>query len=353
MLTGHPARAGCLPASRRRHPGAATPVQPTPRTARLSTAAAPAASASAPTGVPTPLPLEVRQAALGHEMRAAAFLRAISFYKYPPGRSEFAARSHRQMKTDAEWESVQAKVQGRDPAYQEMDVTCFIAYVLDDESTISNNSNSSDYGRSAPSTSGSSPSGHGSMPNGLSGSLESPCSSFDEGQRSAAELLAELRSNLDDLVKLSPTSASEAGPGPGSEAAARSGRGAAEAAAAAGARRLVVGSLDINVGAALPSEELAGRMPQSNPRRRRAYLSNVCVAPPARRLGVARALLSHAETVARRQGVEWLYVHVVADNTPAVRLYCNAMGFQVEQEESEAYARSLQRPRRLLLAKGL
>lgn len=28
-------------------------------------------------------------------------------------------------------------------------------------------------------------------------------------------------------------------------------------------------------------------------------------------------------------GVQWLYVHVVADNQPAVKLYCEAMGFEV------------------------
>ncbi|PNH11494.1 hypothetical protein TSOC_001590 [Tetrabaena socialis] len=93
--------------------------------------------------------------------------------------------------------------------------------------------------------------------------------------------------------------------------------------------------------------------PQADPRQRRAYLSNVCVAPAARRLGVARSLLQHAEQVARREGVEWLYVHVVADNRPALTLYCDAMGYQVEQSESEGTAHTLQRPRRLLLAKQL
>ncbi|PNH10450.1 hypothetical protein TSOC_002814 [Tetrabaena socialis] len=91
----------------------------------------------------------------------------------------------------------------------------------------------------------------------------------------------------------------------------------------------------------------------ADPRQRRAYLSNVCVAPAARRLGVARSLLQHAEQVARREGVEWLYVHVVADNRPALTLYCDAMGYQVEQSESEGTAHTLQRPRRLLLAKQL
>ncbi|KXZ43502.1 hypothetical protein GPECTOR_88g445 [Gonium pectorale] len=250
------------------------------------------------------------------ELRGAAYLRAISFYSYPEGRSEFAARSHRRMKADAEWEAVTAKVQGRDEAYKELDVTCFIATVEDDV----------DPGDAAA---------------GVGGAVA--------GSRS--ELLAELRSSLDASAQL-----------PAETAAATGGSGGVGGAGCSGAdgaqpgrrrRRLVVGSLDLNVGAALPSEELIGRLPQADPRTRRAYLSNVCVAPAARRLGVARALLRAAEAAAAGKGVEQLYVHVVADNAPAVGLYCGSMGFQVEQTESEGFARSLQRPRRLLLAKQL
>lgn len=52
-------------------------------------------------------------------------------------------------------------------------------------------------------------------------------------------------------------------------------------------------------------------------------------------------------------GVEYLYVHVVADNSPALELYRNVCGFEVEAQEAEGYARALQRPRRMLLVKQL
>lgn len=51
-------------------------------------------------------------------------------------------------------------------------------------------------------------------------------------------------------------------------------------------------------------------------------------------------------------GVEHLYVHVVADNTPAHNLYLS-LGYEQEAEETEAFARALRRPRRLLLHKQL
>lgn len=58
------------------------------------------------------LPLTVRLTHNTAELRAAAYLRASSFYTYPEGRSEFASRSHRRMKADAEWDALQAKTSG-------------------------------------------------------------------------------------------------------------------------------------------------------------------------------------------------------------------------------------------------
>ncbi|EFJ45206.1 hypothetical protein VOLCADRAFT_106017 [Volvox carteri f. nagariensis] len=269
-------------------------------------AAAAAAAAATPAATAPALVCAVQQAATPAELRAAAFLRAVSFYTYPPGRSEYAARSHRHMKANAEWESVTAKVEvdDVDPGYgrQATAPTTITTTVTASEGD----------GAELPAAS-------------------QHCGSND--QESGA-LLAALRSCLDACAQLpaEPGSSASASPRP---------------------RRLVVGSLDLNVGHTLPSEELIGRHPQFDPRHRRAYLSNVCVAPAARRLGVARSLLRHVEEVARGAGVQWLYVHVVANNTPAVALYCNALGFQVEQSESEGYARALQRPPRLLLAKCL
>lgn len=52
------------------------------------------------------------------EYRAAAAVRAASFYTYPTDRSELAIRAHVRMKVDAEWEAIEAKAYGRDPAYK-------------------------------------------------------------------------------------------------------------------------------------------------------------------------------------------------------------------------------------------
>ncbi|GIL53141.1 hypothetical protein Vafri_8812 [Volvox africanus] len=295
------------------------------RSVRLAAAFEPAATAPL-------LVSEVQQARTSAELRAAAFLRAISFYSYPPGRSEYASRSHRHMKANEEWESVTAKVAGRDEAFRDMDVTCFIAAVDDLE---------------GPGSGGIGAAGGPYSTTDIQALGTGESSSGTQGPNQN-ELLDALRSCLDACAQLPAE--------PGATAASTDPRVSGPPGSVLPRprpRRLVVGSLDLNVGHTLPSEELIGRNPQADPRRRRAYLSNVCVAPAARRLGVASALLRHAEDVARRSGVEWLYVHVVADNTPAVGLYCNTFGFLVEQSESEGFARSLQRPRRLLLAKCL
>ena len=118
--------------------------------------------------------------------------------------------------------------------------------------------------------------------------------------------------------------------------------------------RIVVGTLDLNVGAVLPAEELVGRQPGSgDPSRARGYLSNVCVSKAARRRGIASALAIRAEEFARVAEVEYLYVHVVAENEAAVALYVDLLGFQLESEETASFAHSLGRPRRKLLCKRL
>ena len=120
----------------------------------------------------------------------------------------------------------------------------------------------------------------------------------------------------------------------------------------------VVGSLDLNIGAWLPSEPLRGARPEASAELGRAYLSNVCVAPGARRRGVAAGMISCAADRARGEGVSDLYVHVVADNTPALELYLRC-GFQVESEESKNLAattrggRGDKHARRLLLHQTL
>jgi ribosomal protein S18 acetylase RimI-like enzyme len=69
--------------------------------------------------------------------------------------------------------------------------------------------------------------------------------------------------------------------------------------------------------------------------------------------GIGKMLINASMEEAARRGVQHMYVHVVADNRAARQLYIDQCGFQVEQEESEAYARGLNRPRRLLLWRPL
>lgn len=116
-----------------------------------------------------------------------------------------------------------------------------------------------------------------------------------------------------------------------------------------GSIEAVLATLDLNRGATLPAEELGGTRGGASSR---AYLSNVSVAPGARRRGLAHALLAAAAARAAAAGVRHLYVHCVADNAPAAALY-KASGFAVEAEETAAEARALNRPRRLLFHKHL
>ena len=84
----------------------------------------------------------------------------------------------------------------------------------------------------------------------------------------------------------------------------------------------------------------------------RAYVSNVCVAPNVRRLGIGERLISDAIRTARRMGVQHLYIHVEKQNEAAVRLYRKA-GFEQEQEEGVEVARRMCRPPRYLLHMAL
>lgn len=115
----------------------------------------------------------------------------------------------------------------------------------------------------------------------------------------------------------------------------------------------VVGTLDLNQGLKLPSEELTGRLPEQNAQVQRAYLSNVCTAKAAQRQGVAAALIESVTREARQQGIKYLYVHVAQNNQAAKKLYCTRCGFHEEQKENESYARALGRPPRLLLCQAL
>lgn len=104
----------------------------------------------------------------------------------------------------------------------------------------------------------------------------------------------------------------------------------------------------------MPSEGLVGSLPSgAGARYGRAYLSNVCTAPGARRQGVAAALITAAAGHAHALGVQQLYVHVMHRNAAARRLYLHHCSFAVEQEEGEAQAVALSRPTRMLLGSCL
>ena len=112
---------------------------------------------------------------------------------------------------------------------------------------------------------------------------------------------------------------------------------------------LIVGSLDINIGDRLPAEELAGTRSLG----RRAYLSNVGVAPAARRTGVASRMIERASIIARDEyAVHTLYVHVQHDNDAAIALY-ERSDFIREAQETAGAESSLGRPARVLLRRDL
>ena len=112
-----------------------------------------------------------------------------------------------------------------------------------------------------------------------------------------------------------------------------------------GRQFLILGSLDINVGDRLPAEESIGERAPG----KRAYLSNVSVVPPARRLGIAMAMIERAIEIARDDiGIEMMYVHVESRNLTALALY-RRCGFEIESEETEGAATTLGRPPRILL----
>jgi ribosomal protein S18 acetylase RimI-like enzyme len=223
---------------------------------------APPVRASSAPAPPAPFALFVREARDSADFRAAAGLRAFSFYTYPSGRSDFAQASHQRMKADAEWAALSEKTAGTDPVWACCQVTCLLA--LADEAS---------------------------------------------GQ----------------LLQHAPV--------PGVSWRVPDGA--------------VCGTLDLNRGPQLPSEQLRGR--EGAGEGERAYISNVAVLPAARRRGVARELIAEAQRRAAQAGVRALYVHVAADNESARALYASA-GFEVEAEEK---AESPGQPPHLLLLRRL
>lgn len=200
-------------------------------------------------------------------IRAAAYLRALSFYTYPEGRTEEALKLHRKMKTDDEFSALTSKVAGLEQGYKR--IVCTLALY--------------------------------------------PLACLDD--RSIVDLHPALKVTFVN-----------------------------------GEEHVLVGSLDLNQGKILPGEIVGNKPEGLNADRERGYLSNVCVAPLMRQRGIGVALLQQAQKIAQLWGITSLYVHVVATNEAAVKLY-NKGGFLLEKEESASDARRQARPRRSLLHK--
>ena len=279
------------------------------------------ASSVAPTTAPSldPSKIAVRATTESAELRGAAAARALAFYTYPSDRSEFSIRSHRNMRIDAEWDAIGEKIRGEDVAFRDTRVECVVVALTLDED--------------------------GALPDGFA---------YDANTLDAACVVPK----------------SETTPA-----------------------LLILGTLDVNQGAKLPAEELAGMHPGTDDpvpegtdisqdsfgtnkgnygngesdfdakirayedslgtrpvRYRRGYLSNVCVLAAARRLGIGHLLMEESLKVGKTWGIETMYVHVEAENVGAKRFY-EKNGFEVCEQETEAYALSLSRPRRLLLSR--
>ena len=74
-----------------------------------------------------PSDVSVRETRVSGELRAAAAARALSFYTYPPDRSQFSVRAHRAVRINAEWDAIHAKIAGDDVAYRDCRVACIVA----------------------------------------------------------------------------------------------------------------------------------------------------------------------------------------------------------------------------------
>ncbi len=85
---------------------------------------------------------------------------------------------------------------------------------------------------------------------------------------------------------------------------------------------------------------------------KRAYLSNLAIAPNHRRQGAARQLLSTCENIALGWGFHRIYLHVMADNPAAQSLYRQA-GYQSIAVSNPILSGLGLRPERLLLSKQL
>ena len=310
----------------------------------VSTPAKTSGSQSSQKTRPDPSLVEVRESTVSNELRAAAAARALSFYTYPADRSEFSVRAHRNMRIDAEWDAIRAKIAGTDVAFRHSRVSCVVATLDLDENGVApggwadagvdDSLDPSCYANVAPDGS--------NARRVVLGTLD-----VNQGVSLPAEELAGQFPRAEDPtpadVDVREDGRGTNGPKPGE--CDRDGTDV-DAAAAADGDGVACGIESAYEGSdAVAAAEGLNARPM---RYRRAYLSNVCVLPVARRTGLGRRLMNRAMRVAKGWGVERLYVHVVADNVGARKFY-EDLGFVVEAEESATFAAGLNRPRRLLL----
>lgn len=306
----------------------------------VSTPAKTSGSQSSQKTRPDPSLVEVRESTVSNELRAAAAARALSFYTYPADRSEFSVRAHRNMRIDAEWDAIRAKIAGEDVAFRDCRVACVVAVMdlprdgspppgwdpadLDPASVVPGGS---DGYPGADDEKGLAP-----PPRVVLGTLD-----VNQGVKLPAEELAGTKPAEDDPT---PPRCDLSEDGKGTNAKGYgNGETLAEGAATTG-------------GAGEKTETLGVNANARPTRYRRAYLSNVCVLPAARRAGLGKMLMEEAFEVARGWGVERMYVHVVNDNHAARAFYAES-GFEVEAEETAAQAAALSRPPRILLAQDI
>ncbi|KAL5707689.1 GCN5-related N-acetyltransferase 6 [Ranunculus cassubicifolius] len=104
----------------------------------------------------------------------------------------------------------------------------------------------------------------------------------------------------------------------------------------------VVGTLDLSIRQFLQGETFPGEQKRScailanheaSDAHKYAYIANLCVSKFARRQGIAINMLYLATDLAILAGMQQLFVHVNADNTPAQELY-NKTGFEMVEGAS-------------------
>jgi len=225
-------------------------------------------------------------------LRAAAAVRAAAFGgELPPDRSPWARAAFVRAKTGDAWRALEAKTAGIDPDWAGIRVCCLLATVADGDEEEEE------------------------------GEVEAPPST-------STTLRVALPPGLPAALAAStdPSCCLPGLPGGGD------------------GRRWAVGTLDLNFGPRLPSERLAADEP-AGPPGQLVYLSNVATAAPARRRGVARALVRYAVGLAPSLGASRVAVH--AGTAAAAALYLGAGFLEVARETAAAGRARGEAPRTL------